>query len=138
MSLTDWVETHMKNADPHIILTASSNFSLSWFMDADQASCSDDRRSINRYYTFMGPNLISWSSTKQQVVSRSITESKYHGLANVAVEVLRLCTILHDLRFFYSSLPILICVNISALYLTTNPILHARMKHIRSTIWYYD
>ena len=84
----------------------------------------------NTYYIFMGPNLILWSSTKQWVVSRSMTESKYHGLAYAITEVLWLKTQFHELCIPSSSPPALICDNINALHLATNPILHARTKHI--------
>ena len=113
-----------------IILHASTDFSLSSFTDADWASSSDDHRSTNGYCAFLGPNIISWSSTKQHVVSRSSTEFEYRGLANAAAEVLWLQTLLCELRIPPTSPPLLICDNISALHLAANPVLHARTKHI--------
>lgn len=39
------------------------------YTNADWTSCPDDRRSISAYCIFLGVNLISWSSSKQKVVS---------------------------------------------------------------------
>jgi len=36
---------------------------------------------------FLGETLVSWSSRKQKVVSRSSTESEYKALADLAAEI---------------------------------------------------
>ncbi|MBO0139466.1 Ty1/Copia family ribonuclease HI, partial [Vibrio sp. Vb2736] len=42
-----------------------SDYALSAYSDSDYANCKDTRRSVGGYCTFMGQNLISWSSKKQ-------------------------------------------------------------------------
>ncbi|XP_062074863.1 uncharacterized mitochondrial protein AtMg00810-like [Humulus lupulus] len=84
---------------PHFGLhfSRSSDFSLQCFTDADWASCPDDRRSTSGFCIFLGDNLVSWSSSKQKVVSRSSTEAEYRSIANGTAELTWLESILHDL-----------------------------------------
>ena len=60
---------------------------LTGFIDADWACDLDDRRSIGAYCIYLGNNLISWSSKKQSVVTRSSAESEYRALAAAAIFV---------------------------------------------------
>jgi len=100
------------------------------FSDSDWAGCPDDWKSTSGYCVFLGKNLISWSSMKQPTVSRSSTESEYKALANASTELIWIQTLLRDLRVSLPRAPILYCDNIGATYLTSNPIYHARTKHI--------
>ncbi|XP_025616553.1 uncharacterized mitochondrial protein AtMg00810-like [Arachis hypogaea] len=43
------------------------------FSDSDWGSDIDDRKSTSGFYVFLEPNLVSWSSRKQNAVSRSST-----------------------------------------------------------------
>ena len=79
---------------------------------------------------FLGPNLISWSSRKQPTISRSSTEAEYKALANRTTETVWIQSLLKELGVHQSRPPVLWCDNLGATYLTTNPIFHARTKHI--------
>lgn len=60
---------------------------LTAFTDADWACNLDDRKSIGAYCIYLGNNLISWSSKKESVVTRSSAESEYRSLASVSAEL---------------------------------------------------
>jgi hypothetical protein len=79
---------------------------------------------------FVGPNLISWSSKKQPTVSRSSTEAEYKALDNGAAKAKWVDSLLKELGVTKQRTSILWCDNLGATYLTANPVLHARTKHI--------
>ncbi|CAN1348021.1 Retrovirus-related Pol polyprotein from transposon RE2 [Linum perenne] len=117
-------------AEHGLYIRSSSSHILQGFSDADWGGDSADRRSTSGYVTFYGPNLISWSSRKQRTVSRSSTEAEYRALATVASEVTWLASVLKEIGRPVSTTPTLWCDNISATYLTANPVFHSRSKHL--------
>lgn len=70
-----------------LLLSPSSNLTIEGFIDADWGAHLDDRRSSSGYLVYLRGNLVSWSSTKQKVVSRSSAESEYRGLVFATAEI---------------------------------------------------
>ncbi|GJW21098.1 ribonuclease H-like domain-containing protein [Tanacetum coccineum] len=115
-------------------LYLSTTTSLVGYTDADWAGFPSTRRSTSGYCVFFGDNLLSWSSKHQHTLSRSSGKAKYHGVANVFAETAWLRNVLRKLHSPLSTATIVYCDNVSAVYLSANPVQHQRTKHIEIDI----
>ena len=104
--------------------------SLFAYSDADWAGDPMDRQSITGMVVFFGHSPITWSAKKQCTMSRSSTEPKYRALASTTAELCWLRMLLRDFGIFLPQPPLLWCDNVSALAIASNPVFHARTKHI--------
>nr|GEY81603.1 retrovirus-related Pol polyprotein from transposon TNT 1-94 [Tanacetum cinerariifolium] len=53
-----------------------SSFKLTTFSDADHAGCIDSRKSTSEGIQFLGDNLVSWMSKKQNCTTMSLAEAE--------------------------------------------------------------
>lgn len=106
-----------------------TDFTLRAYSDSDWAGCHTTRRSTGGFCTYLGSNIISWSSKKQPTVSRSSTEAEYRSLSETTSELSWMCSILREIGVPIKVTPEMYCDNLSAVYLTTNPAYHKRSKH---------
>jgi hypothetical protein len=79
---------------------------------------------------FLGNNLVSWSSKCQNIVSCSSTEAEYRAVANGMAEACWLRQLLVKLHSPLSQTTLVYCNNVSAVYLSTNPVRHQHTKHV--------
>ena len=82
----------------------------------------------------MGDNLVSWSAKCQPTMSRSSAEAEYKGVANVVAEAFCLRNLLLEMGIPLTQATVVYCDNVSAVYLSTNPVQHQRTKHIEIDI----
>jgi len=115
-------------------LYSSSISSLISYTNAKWGGCPDTRRSTSGYYEFIGDNLLSWFSKRQPTLSRSSAEVEYRGVANVVSESCWLRNLLLELHFPIHKATLVYCDNVSAIYLSTNPVQHQHTNHIEMDI----
>ncbi|GKE91236.1 ribonuclease H-like domain-containing protein [Tanacetum coccineum] len=98
------------------------------------SGCSATCRSTSGYYVFLGDNLLTWSSKCQDTLSRSSTEAEYHGVANAVAETSWICNLLCKLHTLLFTVTLVYFDNVSAIYMSANPVQHQLTKHIEIDI----
>ncbi|GKC14427.1 ribonuclease H-like domain-containing protein [Tanacetum coccineum] len=71
---------------------------------------------------------------RQHTISRSSVEAEYHGVANVVAETAWLRNLLRELHSPLSTVTLVYSDNVSAVYMSVNPVQHQRTKHIEIDI----
>uniref|UniRef100_A0A2N9IBP1 Integrase catalytic domain-containing protein n=1 Tax=Fagus sylvatica TaxID=28930 RepID=A0A2N9IBP1_FAGSY len=113
-----------------ILFTKGDNLDINGYTDADWAGSVQDRRSTSGYFTFVGGNLVTWRSKKQEVVARSSAEAEYRGMAKAICEMLWIRNLMQDLHIKQVSPMKLYCDNKAACDIAHNPVQHDRTKHV--------
>ena len=112
----------------------NSGNDLTVYTDADWAGCPDTRKSTSGFAVYLGSNLVSWSSKRQNTVSRSSAEAEYRAVANAVAECCWLRQLLGELRALVPKATVVFYDNISLVYMAGNPVHHRRTKHIELDI----
>ncbi|WVZ63565.1 hypothetical protein U9M48_013188, partial [Paspalum notatum var. saurae] len=94
--------------------------------------CPQAHLKVHQGYSTSGapPTAVLTSSKRQNIVSRSSAEAKYHAVANVVAEASWLRRLLQELHFPPRRATMVYCDNISAIYMSSNPVQHQCTKHI--------
>jgi hypothetical protein len=116
--------------DYDLLLRPSPMSELIVYTDVDWVGCPDTRRSTSGYVVFLGANLVSWTAKRQPVVSRSSAEAEYRVVANGMAEASWLRQLLQELHNPLQHATLVYCDNVSAVYLSTNPVQHQRTKQV--------
>lgn len=116
--------------DLSLMVHPSSQSELVVYSNADWSGCPDTHKSTSGYAVFLGDNLISWSSKCQNTISISSGEAKHHAVANAIAEATWLRQLLFELHSPLRCATLVYCNNISAIYMSSNPIQHQRTKHV--------
>ncbi|GJY57619.1 ribonuclease H-like domain-containing protein [Tanacetum coccineum] len=115
-------------------LFRSTTSQLIAYSDDDWACCLATRRSTSGYCVFLGDNLLTWSSKRQDTLSRSSAEAENRGVANAVAETSWIRNLLRELHTPLFTATLVYCDNVSAVYMSVNPVQHQRTKHIEIDI----
>ena len=113
-----------------IMFKRNGGLVLEAYTGVDYAGSIVDRRSTFGYCTFLGGNLVTWRSKKQNVIAQSSTEVEFQAMAQGVCELLWLKIVLEDLKIKWDGLMRLYCDNKSAISIAHNLVQHDRTKHI--------
>ncbi|XP_004295686.1 PREDICTED: uncharacterized mitochondrial protein AtMg00810-like [Fragaria vesca subsp. vesca] len=127
---------YLKFSLNHGLKYQPSSLFISAYFDADYAGDPDNRQSTGGYCVYLGPNLISWSYKTHRTVSRSCAEAEYRQLAFTAAEISWLRSMFCDLSLFLQC-PRIWCDYLSAIAIASNPVFHARTKHVEVDYHYF-
>ena len=102
---------------------------LECFVDASWACDIHDGRSVTGYVFMLNGSPVTWASKKQATVAKSTSEAEFYALSGAASEagwlmqfISQIGTNICPIRMFED--------NQGAQKFATNPIAHARMKHV--------
>jgi hypothetical protein len=131
------VVRYIKATKDYRLTLGGKDFILSGYSDTNWGT-ELHRHSISGYTFSTGVGVISWSSKKQPIITLSSTESEYVALTHAAKEAKWLRSLAREIlpvvglgSYVDKFRPtILYCDNQGAIKLSTNPVFHARTKHI--------
>ncbi|CAL2245578.1 unnamed protein product [Prunus armeniaca] len=113
-----------------LMFSKHGHLNIDGYSDADWAGNVTDRKSTSGYFTFVGGNLVTWRSKKQNVVALSSAEAKFRGMTKRICELLWLRKLLTELGYKPTSIMNLFCDNKAAIAIAQNPVQHDRTKHV--------
>ena len=99
------------------------------YYDANWAENANDRKSTSGSCFYVGNNLVSWMSKKQNSISLSTAEAEYIVAGRCCTQLLWMQKLLHDYGICQKHFTIY-CDNTSAINISKNLVQYSRTKHI--------
>ena len=106
-----------------------SNAYLAGYSDVDWAGSVDDRKGTSGGCFYLGNNLVSWMSKKQNFVSLSTAEAEYIAAGSCCTQLLWMKKLFHNYGISQDIMCVF-CDNTNAINLSKNLVQHSKSKHI--------
>jgi hypothetical protein len=106
-----------------ILMTNNNSNDVCGYSDADWAG-SYDRKSTTGFCIFVGGNIATWKSKKQNIVARSSAEAEYRAMASTASELIWVKQLLVDIDIEIRDSMKMFCDNQAARHIASNPVFH--------------
>nr|GEW39886.1 hypothetical protein [Tanacetum cinerariifolium] len=113
-----------RTVNTNLWYTKDFGFELTGFSYADYAGCKDTFKSTSSGAQFLGENLVSCSSKKQDCTTLSTAEAEYVSLSTCCSKVLWMRTQLTDYDFHFNKIPIY-CDLKSSISISCNLVQHS-------------
>ncbi|CAM8877561.1 unnamed protein product [Rhodiola kirilowii] len=129
MNVKEIIKYVCGTADYGLWYTKDTNSCLVGYCDADWAGNAEDRKCTSGGCFFLGKNLVSGFSKKQNSISLSTAEAEYIAAGSCCTQMLWMKQMLEeygmeqDMMTFY-------CDNMSAINISKKPVQHSITKHI--------
>ncbi|XP_042756640.1 secreted RxLR effector protein 161-like [Lactuca sativa] len=104
-----------------ICYPTNESFLLQAYSDSNYGGLQLDRKSTSSGYQFLGGQLVSWSSKKQNCIALSTAEEEYIDVASCTSQVLWMKSQFLDYGFRFQRIPIY-CDSQSVIAISHNPI----------------
>jgi hypothetical protein len=118
-----------RNLDKRIWMKNNNTNAICGYSDTDWA-WSFHKKSTIGFCAFVGRNLVTWKSKKQNIVARSSAEAEYRAMTSTASELTWIKQVLANLNIKTKEPMKMFCDNQSARHIVTNPVFYERTKHI--------
>lgn len=123
--------------DYGILFVRGEKSVLTGHVDSNYAGDTENGQSTTGFIFQLRSSPISWHSKRQTTVALSSTEAEYRSLSDATRELVRINTLLTDLRVKQHIPTTIFCDNESAIKFAYIPVFHQWTKHI-STHYHYS
>ena len=113
-----------------LLFSKNGHLRINVYTDADWARNILDRRFTLGYFMFVGGNLVTWRSKKQNVVALSSAEAEFRGMTKGFCELLWIKRLLTEQGFISASEMDLFYDNKAVIAISQDPVQHDRTKHV--------
>ena len=113
-----------------LIYRCHDHLRIEAYSDAGYARDKGGQKSTTWYCTYVGGNLVTWRSRKQNIVSYSSDEAEYQAMAATTREMVWLHSFVQDLGITTPMTMPMHCDNQATIFITGNLAFHERTKHI--------